>query len=223
MPQLLVHGWWNLGGAKMSKSAGNIIDPFVLTEKYGADALRYYLISDIATGQDADFSDERLVARYNNDLANALGNLLNRTLNMAQQYREGVVKQTGGDSPLAAQASDLVREYERAMSRFEVHTAITRLLDFVTACNTYVEMTAPWKLAKDTSRSDALDHVLFVLAESLRIIAVLISAVLPVAAREIFYQLNFDGKYSLENANWGGLPDKHRLGKPKPLFPRIES
>jgi methionyl-tRNA synthetase len=223
MPQLLVHGWWNLGGAKMSKSAGNIIDPFVLTEKYGADALRYYLISDIAIGQDADFSDERLVARYNNDLANALGNLLNRTLNMAQQYREGVVKQTGGDSPLAAQASDLVREYERAMSRFEVHTAITRLLDFVTACNTYVEMTAPWKLAKDTSRSDSLDHVLFVLAESLRIIAVLISAVLPVAAREIFYQLNYDGKYSLENANWGGLPDKHRLGKPKPLFPRIES
>jgi methionyl-tRNA synthetase len=223
MPQLLVHGWWNLGGAKMSKSAGNIIDPFVLTEKYGADALRYYLISDIATGQDADFSEERLVARYNNDLANALGNLLNRTLNMAQQYRDGVVKQTGGDSPLAAQASDLVREYERAMSRFEVHTAITRLLDFVTACNTYVEMTAPWKLAKDTSRSDALDHVLFVLAESLRIVAVLISAVLPVAAREIFYQLNYEGKYSLENANWGGLPDKHHLGKPKPLFPRIES
>ena len=80
MPQLLVHGWWNIGGAKMSKSVGNIVDPFVLADKYGADALRYYLMSDIATGKDADFSEERLVERYNADLANSLGNLLNRTL-----------------------------------------------------------------------------------------------------------------------------------------------
>jgi methionyl-tRNA synthetase len=92
LPQLLVHGWWNLGGAKMSKSAGNIIDPFALTDKYGADALRYYLISDIARGKDADFSEERLIERYNSDLANSLGNLLNRTLNMAQQYRQGSLK-----------------------------------------------------------------------------------------------------------------------------------
>src|SRR5256884_4231195 len=92
MPQLLVHGWWNLGGAKMSKSAGNIIDPFVLIGKYGADTLRYYLMSDIATGKDADFSEERLVERYNADLANTLGNLLNRTLNMAHRYRDGKVK-----------------------------------------------------------------------------------------------------------------------------------
>ena len=83
MPQLLVHGWWNIGGAKMSKSVGNIVDPFVLADKYGADALRYYLMSDIATGKDADFSEERLIERYNTDLANSLGNLLNRTLNMA--------------------------------------------------------------------------------------------------------------------------------------------
>ncbi len=89
MPQLLVHGWWNLGGAKMSKSAGNIVDPFVLVDKYGAEALRYYLMSDIVTGKDADFSEERLVQRYNADLANSLGNLLNRTLTMIQRYRDG--------------------------------------------------------------------------------------------------------------------------------------
>src|SRR5438067_4050968 len=92
MPQLLVHGWWNLGGAKMSKSAGNIVDPFVLADKYTADALRYYLMSDIATGKDADFSEERLVERYNADLANSLGNLLNRTLYMVTKYRSGKVK-----------------------------------------------------------------------------------------------------------------------------------
>ena len=92
MPQLLVHGWWNIGGAKMSKSVGNIIDPFVLADKYSADALRYYLMSDIATGKDADFSEERLIERYNTDLANSLGNLLNRTLNMANRYRDGKLR-----------------------------------------------------------------------------------------------------------------------------------
>src|SRR5258708_6407456 len=91
MPQLLVHGWWNLGGAKMSKSAGNVIDPFVLADKYGAEALRYYLMSEIATGNDSDFSEERLVGRFNSDLANSVGNLVNRTLNMAAKYRNGKV------------------------------------------------------------------------------------------------------------------------------------
>jgi methionyl-tRNA synthetase len=222
MPQLLVHGWWNVSGAKMSKSVGNIVDPVVLADKYSADALRYYLMSDMATGQDADFSEERLVERYNADLANSLGNLLNRTLNMVHRYRDGVVKKTGGDSPLSAQAADLLRHYESAFGRFEVHAAMNRLMEFATACNTYIEVSAPWKLAKDPSRSEALDHVLFVLAESLRIIGVLISPVLPIAAREIFYQLNVHEDVKLSDANWGGLPVKHGLGKPTPLFPRIE-
>jgi len=223
MPQLLVHGWWNLGGAKMSKSVGNIVDPFVLADKYSSDALRYYLMSDIATGKDADFSEERLVERYNADLANSLGNLLNRTLNMAHRYRDGVVKKTGGESPLAAQAADLLRRYENAFQRFEVHAAIGRLMEFATTCNTYIEMSAPWKLAKDPSRSEALDHVLFVLAESLRIIGVLISPILPTSAQQIFYQLNVGDERHVSDATWGGLPDKHHLGKPVPLFPRIDT
>src|SRR5438046_3576322 len=102
MPQLLVHGWWNLGGAKMSKSEGNIVNPFALIEKYGAEALRYYLMSDIATGQDADFSEERLIERYNADLANSLGNLLNRSLNMAHRYSDGMIKIIE-DAPLELQ------------------------------------------------------------------------------------------------------------------------
>jgi methionyl-tRNA synthetase len=223
MPQLLVHGWWNLSGAKMSKSAGNIVDPSVLIEKYGSEALRYYLMSDIATGQDADFSEERLIERYNADLANSLGNLLNRTLNMAHRYRDGVVTKAGGDSPLARQAADLVREYNGAFGRFEVHAAISRLMGFTTTCNTYIEMSAPWKLAKDPERSDALDHVLFALAEALRVIAVLTSVILPSAARQICYQLNIRDEFRLADADWGGLPDKHHLGKPVPLFPRIET
>jgi methionyl-tRNA synthetase len=223
VPQLLVHGWWNIGGAKMSKSVGNIIDPFALIDKYGSDALRYYLISDMATGQDADFSEERLIERHNTDLANSLGNLLNRTLNMAHRYRKGVVTKTGGDSPLATQAADLLRQYEGAFERFEVHVAIARLMEFATTCNTYIEMSAPWKLAKDPTRSEALDHVLFVLAESLRIIGVLISPILPNSAREIFYQLNVPDEGHVSDATWGGLPDNHHLGKPVPVFPRIDT
>ena len=223
MPQLLVHGWWNIAGSKMSKSLGNIVDPNALANKYGAEALRYYLMSDIATGKDADFSEERLIERYNADLANSLGNLLNRTLNMVHRYREGLVTRKGGDSPLAAQSVGLVRTYERAMSTFEIHDALGWVGEFVTTCNTYIEMTAPWKMAKEAERADALDHTLFALAEGLRVIAVLISPVLPNAAHEICYQLNWSGNWTLANAAWGGLPDQHRLGKPAPLFPRIET
>jgi methionyl-tRNA synthetase len=222
MPQLLVHGWWNIAGAKMSKSVGNIVDPFALADKYSAGALRYYLMSDIATGRDADFSEERLIERYNSDLANSLGNLLNRTLNMAHRYRDGVVRKTGGDSPLAAQAADLLRAYEKAFATFEIHDAIRHVIEFTTACNTYIEWSAPWKLAKEPDRSEALDHVLFVLAESLRIIGVLISPILPRSSREIFYQLNVKDEPVLFDPSWGGLPDRHHLGKPTPLFPRIE-
>lgn len=222
MPRLLVHGWWNVSGAKMSKSVGNIVDPVVLADKYSSDALRYYLMTDMAMGQDADFSEKRLIERYNGDLANSLGNLLNRTLNMAHRYRQGVVTKTGGDSPLAAQAADLLVKYDHAFERFEIHTAINRLMEFTTACNTYIEMSAPWKLAKDPNRAEALDHVLFVLSESLRIIGVLISPILPSSAREIFYQLNLRKDNNSFDAQWGGLPDRHHLGKPQPLFPRIE-
>jgi methionyl-tRNA synthetase len=222
MPQLLVHGWWNLGGAKMSKSAGNVVDPNALADKYGPEALRYYLMSDMATGSDADFSEERLIARYNADLANSLGNLLNRSLNMAHRYRDGVVTHKGGDSPLAAQSADLIRDFNRAMSDFEISVALARINEFVTACNTYIELSAPWKMAKDAARADALDHTLFALAEALRIIASLISPVLPKAAREIFYQLNVEPVSRLADAAWGGLPNPHKLGKPVPVFPRIE-
>ena len=223
MPRLLVHGWWNMSGAKMSKSLGNVIDPAVLASTYGAEALRYYLMSDIATGQDSDFAEERLIARYNGELANSLGNLLNRTVSMVQRYRGGEVRQKGGDSPLCGRAETALREYGRQMDTFQVHAALAAVNEFATACNTYVEMTAPWKLAKDPDRADTLDHVLYALAESLRIIAILISPVSPAGARAIFHQLNWDGEISFASATWGGLPLEHELGKPLPVFPRVET
>src|SRR6266513_2364919 len=258
MPQLLVHGWWNLGGAKMSKSVGNIVDPFVLADEYGSDALRYYLMGDIATGQDADFSQERLIERYNTDLANSLGNLLNRTLNMLERYRGGLLRtdpeykkhlemfmrlvQLPTDSkgllkkpeylPLldhAASVINVLSGFAREMNRFAIDSALDVSIQAAVRCNILIERTSPWQLAKQKESGRQLDAVLYHLAESLRVIAILISPVLPKAAHGIFDQLNWkvqlsgkEERFRLEDATWGGLPDGHLVGKPVPLFPRIE-
>jgi len=241
MPQLLVHGWWNLGGAKMSKSVGNIIDPFVLADKYGSDALRYYLMSEIATGSDADFSEGLLVADYNHALANTLGNLVNRTLNMIHRFRQGVINSIS----LATLAESEVRShvqtwsgdeleagrtfYKNKFADFRPSNALSAPLARALACNALVEISAPWNLAKDKQQQKLLDAVLYHLAESLRIIAIWISPVLPRAAHGIFDQLNWkmelsgkEERFSLADAEWGKLPDGHVVGKPVPLFPRIE-
>jgi len=224
MPTLLVHGWWNIAGAKMSKSLGNSVDPDVLADTYGAEAVRYYLMSDIVTGKDSDFSEERLVQRYNVDLANGLGNLLNRTLNMAQKYREGRLRRSE-EGGLRVRAEALTASCVEAMGRasdFAVALALDKIAALATEANQFVEQQAPWKLAKDPSRSEDLDAVLYHLAESLRLIAILIAPVLPRAAAGIFAQLNWSGPLTLADARWGVLPDGHQLGRPTPLFPRID-
>ena len=220
MPTLLVHGWWNIAGAKMSKSLGNIVDPSELVDRYGRAATRYYLLSDIATGRDADFSNERLEQRYNTELANSLGNLLNRTLNMAKRYRSGVLKQS--DSPLAEFVQEKTKAWDSAMEAFHVQTAIEALMEIVIRCNAYVEETAPWKLAKDPAQADKLDEVLYSLSESLRIVSILLLPILPEESNAMRAQLNWSGEPTLANTAWGLLPDAHQLGDPVPLFPRIE-
>ncbi len=269
MPTLLVHGWWNISGAKMSKSLGNVIDPDALADKYGAEALRYYLMSDIATGKDADFSEERLVMRYNTDLANSLGNLLNRTLNMAAKYRAGRLAtnsiefrvidvipdvNVGGTDETDFTEKDTYAEYFDMMTHsytlniggrygelcgvpslaeWNVSAALDSISEMASIANKLVEREAPWKLAKDPGQAARLDAVLYHLAESLRIIAILISPVLPRAAHGIFDQLQWkmeatglESRFKLADAQWGGatgLPDGHILGQPTPLFPRIET
>ncbi len=218
MPTLLVHGWWNISGAKMSKSLGNVIDPDVLADKYGAEAVRYYLMSDIATGRDADFSEERLIQRYNSDLANTLGNLLNRTLNMVAKYREGRLKKSPEADELLLPG---IARYMIAQQDFQVSKALEESMVLAVSCNETVELKKPWVLAKDPAQADQLDAVLYTLAESLRIIAILISPVLPKAAGAIFAQLNWDGPMTLAEATWGKLPDGHILGSPTPIFPRV--
>ena len=205
IPPLLVHGWWNIAGEKMSKTLGNIVDPSALADRYGAEPLRYYLMSDISTGRDADFSEERLRLRYDEDLANNVGNLLNRTLNMAKKYREGRLSkfQHPGALPTEAAANLAVALYRDRFDGFvtqpdgtrepadpyQVHTALAAVFDLAAQCNQFIETERPWALAKNPDEAARLDAVLYHLADSLRIIAILLSPVLPRAARAICEQL----------------------------------
>ncbi len=221
----------------MSKSTGNIVDPFVLADKYSAETLRYYLMSDIATGKDADFSEERLIERYNADLANSLGNLLNRSLTMMEKYcvrkltrLKSVESYPVEEFGLRVSPTLGIIEYVNAMTDNAPNVASHVALNLALQCNQIVDASRPWALAKDSAEREHLDQVLYTLAESLRVIAILISPVLPKAAHGIFDQLNWkmelsgkEERFSLADAEWGRLPDGHVVGKPVPLFPRIET
>ena len=222
MPRLLVHGWWNVSGAKMSKSIGNVVDPLLLTEKYGADAVRYYLMRDMITGQDADFSEARLTLRYNTDLANDLGNLVNRTINMAQRYRSGTLRRaTVADADLERLetiARSMIEKYREAFEQFQPHAALEAVWELVAAANALVEQKAPWKLAKDPAAGDLLDSVLYALAESCRLLAQCMSPIIPVASATLLRQLNAGNDIGFK---WGVLQDGHQVGTPSPVFPRL--
>ncbi len=223
IPKFLVHGWWNVSGTKMSKSLGNVVDPNALADQYSPGAVRYYLMTDITSGKDADFAEERLVSRYNSELANSLGNLLNRSLNMTWKFADGKLTRCGAES------IDIREEYAAAMAAHFIHQGLSQAMQLATFCNERIDSQKPWVLARDASQRAALDALLYYLAESLRIIAILISPVLPRAAHGIFDQLNWkldlsgkEERFSLGEVEWGRLPDDHVIAKPVPLFPRIE-
>jgi len=224
MPRLLVHGWWNLGGAKVSKSAGNVVDPEALAVRYGTDALRYYLMRDIATGQDADFNEDRLGSRYQADLANDLGNLVNRTVSMAQRYRGGALAASAEPRAadvlaLEALGAEVSRRFEAAMAQYQVHTALEAAWELVGAANGFVESSAPWKLAKDPAMAGRLDQVLATLVEAARLAAALAHPVIPGSSDVLLTQLGFAGNLS---AQWVAVADGHTLGEPSPVFPKLE-
>ena len=251
MPTFLVHGYVLVDGDKMSKSLGNIRDPNTFANNFGVEALRYYLMRDCVVGQDMDFTDQRLIQRFNSELANGLGNLVNRTLTMAQRYRGGrlskvgkpgdvigpdnstqrqeSIRQAGGipemvSSPdLAIESDNIVAAFREACDRNNIAGALATTARFVTICNQTVDFMEPWRIAKDPLQARALDGILYDLAESVRILAILISPVLPRAAAGILQQLNWTGPLALAEASWGKLPEGHQLGKPVPIFPRIEA
>ncbi len=227
MPKILVHGWWNIKGEKMSKSLGNVVDPDELADKFGVDALRYYLVRDITTGKDADFDLDRLVMLYNQELANELGNLCNRALNMTARFGGGKVstvsEANGDDLDLRASLATVIEDYGAAMDAFDIAEGLKAINRHVTVCNAYAERNKPWELAKDPANKARLEAVLYHLVESLAHCAVLLSPVLPDPASRIAAQLRMDDLLSLKlgDLKWGLVPDGHETGKPKPVFPKI--
>lgn len=225
---LLVHGFWTNSGAKISKSnAKSLIDPVPYVAKYGPDALRYFVLREMVLGQDADFSDERFETRYTTELANNLGNLINRTLSMIRSYRDGVVPNYDGfhllpeDADLRSDA--VVEEYRAAVEQFAPHLALQAIMKFCQRANQYIQETAPFKIKADPAQAKRLDVILGLLAESARRLSVLVQAALPFTSEKIRAQLLLPpGPVRLDDALFGNSLRGQAIGKPEPLFPRIE-
>lgn len=223
------HGWLLLDGGKMSKSKGNVVDPYLLAERYSADALRYFLLRDFPFGSDGNFSNELLINRINMDLANDLGNLLSRTTAMADKYFGGTLpeNQAAGpeDDALLDKAKGLRARYEADMEAYAFQNALADVFEVIDAANKYIDATAPWVLAKSEESKPRLARVLYNLAETLRICTVLLQPFMPETCGKIFAQLGVaeEGKTWDSAAVFGTLPVTATLHKGQNIFPRIDT
>ncbi|MBI5775712.1 MAG: methionine--tRNA ligase [Verrucomicrobia bacterium] len=217
--QLLVQGWWQKDGAKMSKSTGNVVDPVAIIDDWGLDAFRFYVVRELDIGPDGNWTDAGFAARYQAELANGLGNLVNRSLSMLKRYRNSVVPARHDElAPDSAKATADTIAHLRAS---ELQRALHSVWILVTRANQYVDQTAPFKLAKDPAQAARLDEVLYNLAETCRVLAVLLHPFIPGTAAKIYGQLNLPGAPDkLVLAAWGGLQAGHTIGEPAALFPR---
>ena len=226
MPRLLVHGWLNIKGEKMSKSLGNIVDPNDLCDHFGAEALRYYIVRDTKTGYDSDYDVERLRMLYNTELANDLGNLANRSLNMCVRYCTGVVHTPKGDDELSADLRKNLAAAEKTfveqMDAYNTADALGALNAHVGLCNAYIEQKQPWSLAKDPEKAEELQRVLYHLLESVAHVSYLLGCVLPDASARLLAQLRVDAaSLAPQTLAWGVLKEGHEVQAPSPVFPRI--
>jgi methionyl-tRNA synthetase len=217
--QILVHGWWQKDGAKISKSTGNIVDPVAVINEWGLDAFRFYVLRELDIGPDGNWTDAGFKSRYQAELANGLGNLVNRSLSMLKRYRNGVLPAISNE--LAADAAKAADETRALLKQNQLQAALQSIWGLVNRANKYVDETAPFKLAKDPAQAQRLDEVLYNLVESCRVLAILLNPFLPGTSAKIYAQLGLPGEPTkLADATWGGLAQGHVIGEPAPLFPR---
>jgi methionyl-tRNA synthetase len=217
--QLLVHGWWQKDGAKISKSTGNVIDPIAVIDEWGLDAFRFYVLRELDIGPDGNWTNDGFEARYNAELANGLGNLVNRSLSMLKRYRNGIVPVKS--SELSGDAEKVIAEVRAALGQNELQSALQSIWTLINRANQYVDQTKPFSLAKDPAQATRLDEVLYNLTETCRVLAVLLWPFLPTTSAKIYAQLNLPGAPDqIAAAAWGGLTAGHAIGEPAALFPR---
>jgi len=220
-----VHGYWNIGGGKMSKSIGNVVEALALTDKYGRDAFRYFLMREMTFGLDADFSEEALVGRLNADLANDLGNLVSRATTLlakAEPTEDPQLAVLEAEREVRTTADDARQRVERAMEQFAFHRALEAIWEFIGAVNRYIDTTQPWALAKDPARASELNRVLVTLADSLRFLGVILAPFLPDAAAKIRRAIDDGREPSLANAAMGRINTIPRVERLSGLFPRVD-
>ncbi len=227
--QIYGHGWLLLEGGKMSKSIGNVVDPKILVDKYGLDAIRYFLLREVPFGSDGIFSNEALINRINSDLANDLGNLVSRTVAMIDKYFAGTIP----DSKLAGDFDDDLikivietpKKVEDLIDKLQFSTALTEIWKVISRANKYIDETMPWVLAKDESNFSRLAQVMYNLAETLRVVSILISPFMPETPKKIWSQLGIEDKSLVEwdkAKEWGLYPSGASVKKGEIIFPRID-
>lgn len=227
---LNVHGYWNVDDRKVSKSLGNMISPLIMRDRYGFEAFRYFLLRGMSFGVDANFTEEAMVARINADLANNLGNLVSRTLNMTARFADGRVPEPGDAGDLEKEVQDACAEAVAATDRhveaMEIHRALEAIFKAVDATNQYLEKREPWKAAKDPERAASVPTTLHTCCEAIRITALLLAPFLPETSAEILSRLGvpdaLEGAVLPAAAAWGALPAGLETTKGAPLFPRVE-
>ena len=222
------HGWLLLGGGKMSKSKGNVVDPYILAGRFGVDALRYFLMREFPLGSDGNFSNELLISRINSDLANDYGNLLSRTVAMAVKYFDGTLStervDDAMDCELKTMACELRGKYEKLMDTFQTQAALEEVFKVISRANKYIDETAPWVLAKDEANKPRLATVMYNLLETLRICTQLLTPFMPESTVKAADQIGVPEELRTWDAagEWGALPADVTVHKGDTLFPRID-